>query len=128
MIFGLVCSAMAALFHVFIFYLESFAWVKPKTRSLFGLSERQAIATREMAFNQGFYNLFLSLSVFAGLIAVVSNQALIGYTLVFVGVMSMAAASLVLWLFSPDKRRAAVKQGTLPFLGIICLVVGLAIG
>ena len=43
------------------------------------------------------------------------------------GVGSMAAAALVLFLSSPDKRPAAVKQGTLPLLAVVVLVLAFAL-
>lgn len=61
-----VTAALAAALHVFIFYLESFAWTT-KARGVFGTSEQEAENTKEMAFNQGFYNLFLALIAFAGI-------------------------------------------------------------
>ena len=48
------------LLHVVIFAMESLAWTSGRTRATFGMSEEEALATREMAFNQGFYNLFLA--------------------------------------------------------------------
>jgi putative membrane protein len=39
----------------------------------------------------------------------------------------MLAAALVLFLSAPDKRPAALKQGTLPLLAVVLLGVGLAL-
>lgn len=50
---GLVFAGLAALLHVFIFYLESMAWTT-RARAVFGTTAQEAEATREMAFNQGF--------------------------------------------------------------------------
>ena len=107
---GLVLAALAAALHVFIFYLESFAWTT-RARGVFGTSAEEAEATRELAFNQGFYNLFLAIAVFVGIAAFALGSDTVGATLVLVGAGSMLAASLVLLLSSPDKAAAAVKQG-----------------
>ena len=123
---GLVLAALAAALHVFIFYLESFAWTS-RARGVFGTSAEEAEATRELAFNQGFYNLFLAIAVFVGIAAFALGSDTVGETLVLVGAGSMLAASLVLLLSSPDKAAAAVKQGTLPALAVAALVVGLLV-
>lgn len=123
---GLVLAALAAALHVFIFYLESFAWTT-RARGVFGTSAEEAEATRELAFNQGFYNLFLAIAVFVGIAAFALGSDTVGATLVLVGAGSMLAASLVLLLSSPDKAASAVKQGTLPALAVAALVVGLLV-
>lgn len=123
---GLAVAGCAAALHVFIFYLESFAWTT-RARGVFGTSAEEAEATRELAFNQGFYNLFLAIAVFVGIAAFALGSDTVGATLVLVGAGSMLAASLVLLLSSPDKAAAAVKQGTLPALAVAALVVGLLV-
>ena len=122
---GLILSGIAALVHVFIFWMESFAWTSPRARAVFGTSETEAAATRELAFNQGFYNLFLAIAVLLGIILVAAGQPVVGNTLVFTGAGSMAAASLVLLLSSPEKASAALKQGVIPALGVISLILGI---
>lgn len=125
LIVGFVLAALAALLHVFIFYLESVAWTTERARATFGNSLDEAQATKQMAFNQGFYNLFLALLAFGGIVAFAAGAGAIGLTLVFAGVGSMLAAALVLLISSPSHRGAAIKQGTLPLLAVLSLVVGL---
>lgn len=122
---GLVLSGLAAAVHVLIFWLESFAWLTPRARRIFGTGESEAQATRELAFNQGFYNLFLAIAVLLGLVFFGAGAQTVGATLIFTGAGSMVAASLVLLLSSPEKRAAALKQGVLPLLGIAALALGL---
>ncbi|AYF97812.1 DUF1304 domain-containing protein [Protaetiibacter intestinalis] len=122
-----VLAALAALLHVYIFIMESVTWTSPRTRATFGLSETEATATKEMAFNQGFYNLFLAIVAIVGIVALAIGQLAVGAALVFAGVGSMLAAALVLLVTSPDKRRAAITQGTLPLLAVIVLVLALAL-
>lgn len=124
---GLILAGLAALLHVYIFYLESIAWTSRKARATFGTSEAEAAATREMAFNQGFYNLFLAILAAAGIVLYVTGQHAAGSALVFAGIGSMLAAALVLFLASPDKRGAATKQGVIPLLGVVALTVGLLV-
>lgn len=123
---GLAVAGCAAALHVFIFYLESFAWTT-RARGVFGTSVEEAQVTRELAFNQGFYNLFLAIVVALGIVVHAVGHEAVGLTLVLTGVGSMLAASLVLLLSSPDKARAAVNQGVLPALAIALLVAGLAL-
>jgi putative membrane protein len=123
---GVVFAALAALLHVYIFVMESLTWTSARTRATFGITEEEAAATKELAFNQGFYNLFLAIVTAVGIVAVFTGCQAIGAALVFAGVGSMLAAALVLLLSSPDKARAAVIQGTFPLIAIVLLAIGLA--
>ena len=58
---GLVFAALAALLHVYIFTMESLTWTSPRTRATFGTTAEEAETTKLLAFNQGFYNLFLAI-------------------------------------------------------------------
>jgi len=124
---GLVLAALAAVVHVFIFYLESIAWAGERARSTFGTSPEEAQTTKLLAFNQGFYNLFLAIAVFVGVVLFALGATVAGATLVFVGAGSMAAAAVVLLISSPDKSASALKQGVVPALGVIALAIGLAL-
>ncbi len=123
---GFIVVALAALLHVYIFYLESVIWTSEKARATFGTTESEALATKALAFNQGFYNLFLAVLIIAGAILYFSGYNTAGSTLALAGAGSMTAAALVLLLSSPDKRAAALKQGVIPAIGIVLLVIGLA--
>lgn len=122
---GLVLAGLAVLIHVYIFYMESIAWTGAKARATFGTTIEEAEATKSLAFNQGFYNLFLAIAVAVGITFFASGATAVGATLVLTGAGSMAAAALVLFASSPDKRGAALKQGVLPLLGVIALIIGL---
>lgn len=122
---GLVLAGLAAALHLYIFWMESLAWDGPQARKTFGTSGADVETTRALAFNQGFYNLFLALAVFAGIVVTAAGAPAVGLTLVLTGAGSMLAAALVLLLSSPDKRGAAVKQGFLPLLAVVAVVIGL---
>jgi hypothetical protein len=63
-----VFVALAGVLHVYIFVLESAWWTRPKTWKRFGLtSQAEAETTRPLAYNQGFYNLFLAVGASLGL-------------------------------------------------------------
>lgn len=120
---AMVFAIFAALLHVFIFYMESISWTSEKTRSTFGMSKEAAENTKEMAFNQGFYNLFLAIEVFAGVGLYITGAQGVGLALMLFGTGSMLAAALLLFITSPDKRSAAIKQGTLPLIAVIALIL-----
>jgi putative membrane protein len=105
--------------------MESLTWTSPRTRATFGTTPEEAETTRLLAFNQGFYNLFLAIVTGIGVAAMGTGHGLVGSTLVFVGVGSMAAAAVVLLLSAPDKARAAITQGTFPLIALVLLAVGL---
>ena len=124
LIAALVLTGLAALVHVYIFWLESLAWTGA-ARQVFGTSADEAEATRELAFNQGFYNLFLAIVIAIGTVLICASQRAAGAALVYAGAGSMVAAGLVLYLSSPGKRDAALKQLVLPLLGIVLLFLAL---
>ena len=108
---GLVFAALAALLHVYIFVMESLTWTQPAHPCDFGYRpSTEAETTKPMAFNQGFYNLFLAIVTAVGIAAVALGHTAVGAALVLSGVGSMAAASLVLRASSPDKARAALYR------------------
>lgn len=117
---ALALAGLAAVVHVYIFVLESSRWEQPKTRGVFGMSADQAAATKEMAYNQGFYNLFLALSSGAGVVLFGVSHA-VGATLVVVSCGSMAAAALVLVTSDPSRARPAAIQGAPPLAALISL-------
>ncbi|WP_061960574.1 DUF1304 domain-containing protein [Demequina flava] len=121
-----ILAALAALLHVYIFWMESFAWEQASTRAVFGTgSVENARATKDLAYNQGFYNLFLALITLVGLALMWAGQDAPGAALIFAGAGSMLAAAIVLTISGKKYRGAAIKQGTLPALAIICLALAL---
>ncbi|ALU69619.1 DUF1304 domain-containing protein [Rhodococcus sp. WS1] len=123
---GYIFAGLAAAVHVYIFVLESILWTAPKTRATFGVkSEEEAITTQPLAFNQGFYNLFLAIVSAVGIVIAATGSASVGIALVLAGTGSMVAAGLVLILSSPDKARAAVVQVLFPAIAVVLLVIHL---
>jgi putative membrane protein len=117
-----VLAALAALVHVYIFVLESVRWTDPATRRVFGTTEETAAVTRPLAYNQGFYNLFLAVGTAVG-IALVHGNRHAGVALIVFGTGSKLAAALVLITSDRSKARAAVVQGLLPLLALLALLV-----
>lgn len=126
---GLVLVSLAAVFHVYVFVLESLRWTLPATRALFGVgSAEEAQTTKPLAFNQGFYNLFLTVETLVGVVLVLSGALAAGYALIVAGAASMVGAGAVLLLSNPSLRRSALLQLTPPALGLIALGIGALLG
>ncbi|RDI01009.1 putative membrane protein [Curtobacterium sp. AG1037] len=120
---ALVFAALAALLHVYIFALESVLWTTPRARNTFGTTAEEAQATRQLAYNQGFYNLFLAVLVIVGVVVVAAGGTAVGLTLVVAGTASMLGAAVVLFASDASKRRAASTQGAFPLLALLSLGV-----
>ena len=124
LVIGLVFVGIAALIHKYIFYMESITWTKPATWKRFGLrSQEDANTVKPMAYNQGFYNLFLALGIVVGIILILVGQVDVGRAVALFGALSMVAAATVLVTSNPRLARAAALQGTAPLLGVIFIVL-----
>lgn len=123
---GLVASGVAALVHIYIWVLESLTWTSPRTRAVFGIrTAEEAETLRKLAFNQGFYNLFLAVMALAGIVLYVAGESVVGATLIYAGAGSMFLAAVVLQLSNRAMIRAALIQGLPPLIGLIALTVDL---
>lgn len=125
---ALVLAGIAAALHVFIWTMESITWKQPGTWKRFGLeSQADADTTAPMAYNQGYYNLFLAVVAIVGIVLVVAAERDdAGWALVIAACASMAAASLVLLSTGAGYARAAATQGTVPALAVIATVLAIA--
>jgi putative membrane protein len=122
LVIACVFAALAALVHIYIFVLESVRWQHPATRRVFGTTAEAAEVTAPLAYNQGFYNLFLAIGTAVGILLMNGNRDA-GIALVVFGVGSMLAAALVLVTSDLSKLRAAIVQGLLPALALLSLLV-----
>jgi putative membrane protein len=119
---GFVFAAIAVALHVYIWVLESYLWTSDSTIRKFGISKAQAEQTKQLAYNQGFYNLFLAVIAAVGLIFLLREQFVeAGWALVTAGLGSMVAAGLVLALNDRRKLRPAITQLTSPLLALLFL-------
>ena len=123
---ALVFAGIATVLHVFFFYLESIAWKQPKTWKTFGLtSQAEADTTASLAYNQGFYNLFLAIGTLVGiaLVALSDTRDTIGWTLIVFACGSMLAAAAVLISTGISNARAAAIQGVPALLAVVTSLV-----
>ena len=118
-----LAGILAGVIHVLIFCMESLWWTTPTVRARFPQTPEQAQATRLFAFNQGFYNLFLALGVFAGLTLVLAGHPIAGLTLATWSCLSMLGAAVVLVASVPGMQRGAVIQGAAPLLFLLLRLV-----
>lgn len=115
--------AIAAVIHFLFFIFESFVFQKPGAEKLLKLTPEQHKAVKPWAFNQGFYNLMLSLGTFLGLYFVLSKKVMMaGLITSFTGA-SMIVAGIVLWFSVPTFRKSALVQILPPALGFVFLII-----
>jgi putative membrane protein len=123
MVLGILASVfggLAALVHVYIFVMESVRWTQPAVFRRFGIPDRATAETiRPMAYNQGFYNLFLAIGAAVGIVLFWAGQELAGRTLAQFALACMAGASIVLLTTGRHYLRAAALQGVLPLIGFV---------
>ncbi len=119
-IFASIFVALAAVLHVYIFLMESVLWTRPATWKRFGVaSQADADTTRPMAYNQGFYNLFLGIGAAIGLVLFFGGQPEAGKALVLFTTAAMVGAATVLTTTGSGYLRPALIQGTLPLIGFV---------
>ena len=112
--------ALAALLHGSSFLMESVQWTQPRVWKRFGVPDQAtADAIKPMAYNQGFYNLFLGIGAALGLVLYWAGATDVGKTLVLFTTACMVLAALVLTTTGRGYVRAALIQGTLPLIGFV---------
>lgn len=119
-----IFTFLAAVIHIYIFVLESLLWGRPKINRVFGVTSQEAENLQLFAFNQGFYNLFLAVAAFLGIVLSAGSPSVVGETLMIYANCSMLGAALVLLYSSPKLIRAVLIQGAPPLLALVfCLLV-----
>lgn len=125
LVISAVFAVLAGLVHVYIFVLESVAWTSPRVRKIFGLSsEAEAQATRSLAFNQGFYNLFLAIGAILGVILVLTGSTATGWPLVIFACACMLGAAVVLAGTGRRYLNSSFVQGSFPLIALLFAFIG----
>ncbi len=87
-------------------------------------SQADADVLRPMAFNQGFYNVFLAIGAVVGLLMLTSpGVAVAGLGIVLIALLCMLLASIVLITSNPKLLRGALIQGVAPLIGVVFLIL-----
>lgn len=128
-VIGTVFVFLAAVIHLLIFFLESILWTRPGVWKRFGLrTQEEAVVVKPMAFNQGFYNVFLAIGAGTGLVLLgTPNLTQAGLAIAVFACASMVLAAVVLVISSPKLARAAAIQGVAPLIGIVFLGLSLLV-
>ena len=119
-----LAALLAAAFHVLFFVLESVTFSQPSVAARFGMTTPEQIAAvRPMAFNQGFYNLFLAIGIVGGLALVAAGSVDAGRAVVLFACACMVGAGAV--LLSTNRRfvRSAAIQALPPLVAIVVALV-----
>ena len=119
-----LAALLAAAIHVLFFVLESVTFSQPRVAARFGLrSEEQIAAVRPMAFNQGFYNLFLAVGIAAGIAQIAGGAVVAGRSIVLFACLCMVWAGIVLFVTSRRFLQAALVQLVPPLIAIVATFV-----
>jgi putative membrane protein len=125
-IVAVVAAVIAALIHAWFFVLESLQFDRPNIAARFGVhTPEQIAAVRPMAFNQGFYNLFLAIGIAGGLLLIATGNAVTGRPIVLFSCACMVGAGVVLVSSNRQFAAGAATQAVPP---LIAIVVAFALG
>ena len=119
-----LAALVAVAFHVLFFILESVTFSQPRVAARFGLTTPEQIAAvAPMAFNQGFYNLFLGVGIVGGLALAAAGSVDAGRAIVLFACACMVGAGLV--LLSTNRRflRSAAIQALPPLVAIVATLL-----
>jgi putative membrane protein len=117
-------AGLAAVLHVVFFVFESLLWTRPQVYARFGIGSReQAETIRPMAFNQGFYNLFLAIGIAGGLALAAAGSVDAGRAVVLFACTCMVGAGLVLLATNRRFARSAAIQALPPLVAIVATLV-----
>lgn len=115
---------LAAVLHIGIFVMESIGWTRRAVWRRFGVQNQAAAeTTKALAYNQGFYNLFLAIGAIVGVVLFGIGWHDVGRTLIVFTLGTMAAAAVVLVTTGAGYVRAALVQGILPLAGLVLILL-----
>jgi putative membrane protein len=119
-----LAALLGAALHVLFFVLESVTFSQPRVAARFGLTTPEQIAAvRPMAFNQGFYNLFLAIGIAGGLALAAAGSVDAGRAVVLFACTCMVGAGLVLLATNRRFARSAAIQALPPLVAIVATLV-----
>jgi putative membrane protein len=114
-IIAIIAASAAALIHRSFFVLESVLFERPTVFGRLGIrSAEDAAVVRPMAFNQGFYNLFLAAGILGGLVLIAAGRQPAGQPVVVFACACMVGAGIVPLVTSCRFAAAAALQAGPP--------------
>ncbi|MFE6865758.1 DUF1304 domain-containing protein [Kitasatospora sp. NPDC057692] len=114
-----VFALIAAATHLVLWPLESFLYGHPRVRRLLTASTTDAPQVRLWRVNVGFYNLFLALGLVAGLVALHTDEPVVGRTLILYLSAFMLAAGVTLAVSAPRLWPGALTQALPPVVVLL---------
>ena len=112
---GTILVVAVAVLHLYILWLEMFAWTQPRVRAIFGTTREFAEASRAMAANQGLYNGFLAAGLLWG--AVAGDLGVKVFFLLCVAIAGLYGAATV-------SRRILVVQTAPAAVALVAVLLG----
>jgi putative membrane protein len=112
---GTVLVVVVAAIHLYIVWLEMFAWATPRGRAAFGTTEAFATESKTLAANQGLYNGFLAAGLIWG--AVIQRTDVKIFFLACVAIAGIYGAATV-------SRRILFVQTVPALLALAFVLVG----
>lgn len=122
---AVVAAVLAALVHMYIFVLETLRWEHPSTRRVFGTSAEQAAQSKQLAANQGVYNLLLAVAAVVGVVLLTTGVRDAGLAVMLTATGTMVGAAAYLVGSDSRKARAALMQGTFPLIAVVASLIAL---
>jgi putative membrane protein len=119
-IIAVAAAVLAGLVHAWFFVLESLWFERPNVAARFGLRTAEEISSvRPMAYNQGFYNLFLAAGIAGGLLLIGTGSAVTGRPIVLFSCACMVGAGVVLVTSNRHFAAGAALQTVPPLVAIV---------
>ena len=122
---ALLCAALTAATHFYIFYLELLAYGASNFRRVFQIPPEQLPIVRAPFNSLAVYNIALALSASLGILlhAFADSNYLYGMANGLIFAAPATAAGAYLWYSQPSKQRPALIQAGPALLGLICLAL-----
>lgn len=115
-------AALAALIHLYIYWLERHAYGSARFCRTFNIAERDLPALRAPFHNLALYNLMQALGVLTGITLRLTGIAPgVATGLMLTPLATMSAAGIYLYITAADKRRPALIQALPPLLALAAL-------
>ena len=117
-----LAAALAALIHLYIYWLERHAYGSARFCRTFNIAERDLPALRAPFHNLALYNLMQALGALTGIMLRLAGIAPgVATGLMLTPLATMSAAGIYLYITAADKRRPALIQALPPLLALAAL-------